>query len=232
MRTCRHAHGPVKNPHFSDEKRPSHTNTMLSRVFTRQLASASKAVKPPVQLFGVDGTYANALYAASVQESSVVSSFQGLTKIRELVQQDAKVGEFLTNPTLSKDDRAMVISTIGSKLSLDKTVTNFLSVLAENNRLAELDNIYAKFAVLKDADQGIVEAKITSAKPLDSKILKKLQTAISKSLFVGEGKTLQVANDVNPDILGGLVVEVGDKTVDLSISSKVAKLNQTLAESL
>lgn len=205
---------------------------MFSRVFTRLMASASKAVKPPVQLFGVDGTYANALYAASVQESSVVNSFQGLTRIRELVKQDAKVGEFLTNPTLSKDDRAFVISTIGSNLKLDKTVTNFLSVLAENNRLAELDNIYAKFAVLKDADQGVVEAKITSAKPLDSKILKKLQQAISKSSFVGEGKTLLVANDVNPDILGGLVVEVGDKTVDLSISSKVAKLNQTLAESL
>ena len=132
-------------------------------MFVRSMASATKAIKPPVQLFGVDGTYATALYRASVEDSK---------------------------------------------------------------------SIYTKFGQLNDAEQGIVEATITSAKPLDSKILKRLQTAITKSSFVGDGKTLKVANEVNPEILGGLVVEVGDKTVDLSISLKVAKLNATLSEAL
>lgn len=205
---------------------------MASRVFARSMASAAKSIKPPVQLFGVDGTYATALYSASVQESSVEASHKGLTKIAELVQQDPKVNEFLTNPALSKDDRKTVIDTLASSLKLDKTVTNFLSVLSENNRLDEFNAIYKNFGLLFDAHQGIVEATITSSKALDSKILKKLQAAIQKSSFVGDGKTLKVSNQVNPDILGGLVVEVGDKTVDLSIASKVAKLNSALNEAL
>jgi F-type H+-transporting ATPase subunit O len=201
-------------------------------MFVRSMASATKAIKPPVQLFGVDGTYATALYRASVEDSSVEKSYQALTKVNDLIEQDAKVNQFLNNPALSSDDRKVVIDTIASSLKLDKTVTNFLTVLSDNNRLSEFKNIYSKFGQLNDAEQGIVEATITSAKPLDSKILRRLQTAITKSSFVGDGKTLKVSNEVNPEILGGLVVEVGDKTVDLSISLKVAKLNATLSEAL
>lgn len=203
-----------------------------SRVFVRSMASATKAIKPPVQLFGVDGTYASALYSASVQDSTVEKSFEGLSKIHQLIKEDAKVNSFLVNPSLSQDDRATVIKTISSSLGLDKTLTNFLNVLSENNRLSDFDGIYEKFSILNDASKGIVKAKITSSKPLDSKVLRKLQTAIGKSSFVGEGKTLEIANDVNPDILGGLVVEVADRTVDLSISSRITKLNQALSETI
>lgn len=196
------------------------------------MATAAKSVKPPIQLFGVDGTYANALYSASVQESSVEASYQGLSKLAQLIKEDAKVNDFLTNPALSKDDRKTVIDTLSTSLKLDKTVTNFLSVLSENNRLNEFNGIYKNFGLLFDAYKGVVEATITSSKPLDSKILKRLQTAIQKSSFVGEGKTLKVSNPVNPDILGGLIVEVGDKTVDLSVASKVSKLNLVIGEAL
>ncbi|ABN64337.1 F1F0-ATPase subunit [Scheffersomyces stipitis CBS 6054] len=205
---------------------------MSSRVFFRSLASSAKSVKPPVQLYGIDGTYANALYSASVQDSSVEASFQSLTKINNLIQSDSKVAEFLANPAVNKADRDSVVKVIESTLKLDKTTGNFLSVLAQNNRLTIFKSIYEKFSLLNDAHNGLVEAKVTSAKPLDSKILKRLQTSISKSALVGEGKTLKLTNNVNPEILGGLVVEVGEQTVDLSVQSKVSKLNQTLKEAL
>lgn len=205
---------------------------MASRIFARSMASAAKSVKAPIQLFGVDGTYANALYAASVKDSSVSASYEGLTKIAKLIKDDVKVNEFLTNPALSKDDRKTVIDTLSQTLKLDTTVTNFLTVLSENNRLNEFDGIYKNFGLLFDAEQGVVDATITSAKPLDSKILRRLQTAIQKSSFVGDNKTLKISNTVNPDLLGGLVVEVGDKTVDLSVSARVSKLNQVLSEAV
>jgi len=205
---------------------------MASLAFTRSLATASKSVKPPIQLYGLDGTYANALYSASAQDSSIESSFQALSKITDLIDKDPKVKEYLTSPVLNKEDRATVISVVASNLKLDKTVTNFLTVLSDNNRLSNLKSIYEKFALLNNAHKAIVEGKVTSASPLDSKIIKRLQTAIAKSSLIGEGKTLKLSNSVNPEILGGLVVEVGDKTVDLSVQAKVARLNQTLKEAL
>ena len=89
--------------------------------------------------------------------------------------------------------------------------------------------------------------------PLDNKVVKQLENAISKSSYVGQGKKLKVvpkvcwstnrlhlgeigeeANEkqVNPDIKGGLIVEIGDQTIDLSVSQKMAKMNKLLRDQL
>ena len=205
---------------------------MISRVFSRSLSSAAKSTKPPIQLFGIDGTYANALYSATIQQSDMAQTYKSLEKIENVIKGDPQLKNALTNPSLTKDDRVAIAKSVANDLSLDKTTANFLTVLAENNRLGNFSSVFQKFGLLNDAYNGVVEAKVTSAKPLESKILKRLQTSISKSSFVGEGKTLKLTNQVNPEILGGLVVEVGDRTVDVSIANKVARLNQTLRDNL
>ena len=67
---------------------------------------------------------------------------------------------------------------------------------------------------------------------MDSKTLSRLETAVAKSQYVGQGKKLKVTNTVNPDIVGGLVVEIGDRTIDLSVSAKMARMNKLLQDSL
>lgn len=71
----------------------------------------------------------------------------------------------------------------------------------------------------------------TAKQPLDNKTLNRLESAIAKSQY-SQGKKLKVRNEVNPDILGGLVVEIGDRTIDVSVSSKIAKLNKLLTDTL
>lgn len=84
---------------------------------------------------------------------------------------------------------------------------------------------------------------------MDGKTLSRLEAAVSKSAYVGQGKKLKVTNkvripmpqtrdyrtnalQVNSDILGGLIVEIGDRTIDLSVSSKIAKMNKLLTDTL
>jgi len=204
---------------------------MASRQFVRSLATASAAaVKPPVQLYGLDGTYATALFTAAAKDSSVEKTFQSVQKLNEAIANDSKLGFILANPALSLDSRKQVISTISSTLKLEPIVTNLLSVLSENNRLELFTHIAKQFSILNSAYNGVVEATVISAKPLDSKTLQRLQKAIQGSKFVGSGKSLKIANEVKPEILGGLIVEVGDNSVDLSVSDKVNKLNKVLTE--
>jgi len=82
------------------------------------------------------------------------------------------------------------------------------------------------------AHKGEVEAIVTSAQALDPKTLQRLEAAISKSAFIGQGQKLRVSNKVDTEIVGGLVVEIGDRTIDLSVSSKMAKLNKLLTDAL
>ena len=68
--------------------------------------------------------------------------------------------------------------------------------------------------------------------PLDNRTLSRLESVIFKSQYVEDGQKLKVVPKVNPEIRGGLIVEIGDRTIDLSVSSKMAKLNKLLKDSL
>lgn len=206
---------------------------MASRQFVRSLATAASAsTKPPVQLFGLDGTYATALFSAAAKDSSVEKAFTSVEKLNKVVKEDPKVGEILANPSLSLGSRKQVVSSIGQQLGLDSIVVNLLNVLAENNRLGLFTHVAKQFKVLNSAYNGVVEANVISVKPLDSKTLNRLQKSIAASKYVGPGKTLKITNQINPEILGGLIVEVGDNTVDVSVAAKVQKLNKVLTEAI
>jgi F-type H+-transporting ATPase subunit O len=66
---------------------------------------------------------------------------------------------------------------------------------------------------------------------LDDKLLKRIETAVTKSEY-SQGKKLKVITKVQPDILGGLVVEVGERTIDYSVSGKIARMNKMLTDSV
>ncbi|KAI0885295.1 putative oligomycin sensitivity conferring protein [Annulohypoxylon maeteangense] len=211
----------------------------LARAPVRSYAAAAGAstqtVKPPVAVYGLDGTYATALYTAAVKSSSLDPTAKALSTLGSLVSKDARLASILSTPTLTEKDKSAIIAELQKNVgagSANETVKNFLATLAENNRLGILEGICEKFGQIMSASRGEVELIVTSAQQLDSKILSRLETAVAKSQYVGQGKKLKVTNQVNPDIIGGLVVEIGDRTIDLSVSSKLAKMNKLLTDTL
>lgn len=173
-------------------------------------------------------------YTAAVKTSTLDPTAKTLSALTALLSKDAKLGSILATPTLSSADKGAVVAELlkATNSASQPTVSHFLQTLAENNRLGLLGDVATKFGELIRAANGEVEMIVTSAQSLDNRTLNRLESAIAKSAFVGQGKKLKVTNKVNPDILGGLVVEVGDRTIDLSVSAKVAKLNKMLTDSL
>ncbi|KAI1473991.1 hypothetical protein K445DRAFT_321450 [Daldinia sp. EC12] len=198
-------------------------------------AAATQDVKPPVAVYGLDGTYATALYTAAVKTSSLDPTAKALSALGDLLAKDTKLATILNTPTLTDSDKSAIVAELQKNIgaaSSNETVKNFLATLAENNRLGILQGVSEKFGQIMSASRGEVELVITSAQQLDNKTLSRIENAIAKSPYVGQGKKLKVTNQVNPDILGGLVVEIGDRTIDLSVSAKIAKLNKLLTDTL
>ncbi|KAI9840198.1 MAG: ATP synthase F0 subcomplex subunit OSCP atp5 [Thelocarpon superellum] len=199
-----------------------------------QVSSAS--TKPPVALFGIDGTYASALYTAAAKSSSLDSTARALSSLREIFKRDAKLPTILSAPTLNSGDKAKIIAELlkhtGGAGDKGDTVKNFLNTLADNNRLGILPSVCEKFEALMGAFRGEIELTVTSAAALDARTLSRLESAVAKSEYVGQGKRLKVTNKINPEVLGGLVVEIGDRTIDLSVSSKIVKMNKLLTDTL
>ncbi|KAL8977625.1 MAG: hypothetical protein Q9205_006613 [Flavoplaca limonia] len=197
-------------------------------------AAAVQDIKPPVALFGLDGTYASALYTASAKTSSLDSTSKSLAVLAEMFKKDGKLPSILNAPTLSPSDKSQIVQELQRHTGAqDKgdIVRNFLKTLADNNRLGILPGVCDKFTTLMGAARGEMDLTVTSAAKLDNKVLQRLEAAVAKSEY-SQGKKLKVVSKINPDIMGGLVVEVGDRTIDLSVSSKIAKMNKLLTDTL
>ncbi|KAK2600152.1 ATP synthase F0 subcomplex subunit OSCP atp5 [Conoideocrella luteorostrata] len=196
-------------------------------------AAATSDGQPPIAVFGLDGTYASALYTAAAKSSTLDPTAKALSSLNGLFEKDPKLTQILSAPTLTADDKSAIVAELAKQAGAGgETVKNFLDTLAENNRLNLLKGVCEKFGAIMSAARGEVELKVTSAQALDSKTLSRLEAAVTKSEYVGQGKKLKVTNEVNSDIIGGLVVEVGDRTIDLSVSSRVAKMNKLLNDTL
>jgi F-type H+-transporting ATPase subunit O len=195
-------------------------------------AAANQDVQLPVKLFGLDGSYASALYVAAAKTNELSTAEKAVNALKDILSKDNKLQTILSNPSLTGSDKKIVIDTLSKAAGGDKITTNFLATLAENNRLSILGDVLKQFDILSDAANGRVEATVTSVEPLDAKTLARLEKAIAGSSLVGKGKTLNIKNKVVPDIKGGLIVEVGDRTVDASVAAKLTRLNKLLNDSI
>ncbi|RKF81242.1 ATP synthase subunit 5, mitochondrial [Golovinomyces cichoracearum] len=218
----------------------------ISRGFKERNYATASIIdsKPPVALHGLDGTYATALYTAAIKNQTLDRTAKAINELKILHQKDPKLSKILQAPSLSAGDKSAIIDELQKRIGdsgRGDTVRNFMKTLAEYNRLGLLQSVCEKFGKLISAARGEVEATVISAteatnndinKPLDSKSLSRLETAVSKSSFIGEGRKLRIKNTVKLDIIGGLIVEIGDRTIDLSVSSRVAKMNKLITDTI
>jgi F-type H+-transporting ATPase subunit O len=104
------------------------------------------------------------------------------------------------------------------------------ALLAENGRLGRLQGIAKSFGEIMSAHRGEVSATVTTAKPLEAQQLKELTSVLQA--FLKKGNSLQLETKVNPSLIGGMVVVLGDRYIDLSISSKLNTFSNIVKETL
>ncbi|KAJ2453075.1 ATP synthase F0 subcomplex subunit OSCP atp5 [Coemansia sp. RSA 2336] len=195
---------------------------------TRGYASAA-STKAPLTLFGIDGKYATALFQAAASKNALTTVESDLAKIEEQISKDAKLNEVFSSPLLSKPAKEKLIDSLGKKSEI---TTNFFKTLLENNRMSETKSIITAYKSLMEAHRGIVSVVVTSANPLGSKELKQVKDNLTKGGLIKNFKEVNVVNKINPNIMGGMVVEFGDYTIDMSVSSRLAKIEKLLTDSI
>lgn len=192
----------------------------------RQVRSyASQSFDAP----GIGGRYATALFNAAKKSNSLDVVSKDLEQINNVAQTDSLFKSFLDTPLIGKEDKSKGITEYLNKVGkFHNDTVNVFGVLAENGRLSETKSVIESFQnILKQYKQQM-EIKVTSTTKLDSKTLKKIQDLLSKSKEVPKGADVTITNVVDSGIKGGLVVDFGGRTLDLSVASRIAKYNQLL----
>ncbi|XP_020814195.1 ATP synthase subunit O, mitochondrial [Drosophila serrata] len=190
---------------------------ILSR--TLSSAAASAPVKPPVQVFGLEGRYATALYSAASKLSQLDQVEKDLTALQATIKGDKKLREYVTSPIINKKVMATALKEASEKLRFAPATANLLGLLADNGRLKKLDTVINAYRTIMAAHRGEVVCEVVSAKPLDASQTKQLEGALKS--FLKANQSLKITSRVDPSIIGGLIVSIGDKYVDMSIASKV-----------
>jgi F-type H+-transporting ATPase subunit delta len=174
------------------------------------------------ELATVARPYAEALFRVAKQGDMAAWS--------ELVSELAQVGSnpdvqaFAANPNVSDADMAQTIASL-VKSPVTAEAANFIQMLVENGRVALLPEIGEQFQVLKNADQGAADAVITSAFEISDAQVAQLVTSLEKKF----GRKLNPTVAVDPSLIGGVRVVVGDEVLDTSVRAKLQQMHVALA---
>jgi F-type H+-transporting ATPase subunit O len=187
-------------------------------------AGNDDAHQPLKKLFGIHARYANATYTAASKAGTLDKVEMELAAIMATVESNAAFKNFLSDPTLSRPAKAAVCADLfGGKMS--DITCNLMDALSGNARLSETTKVVGAFNDLMAAKRGEIDAVVTSAEPL-SKAAADAVTAALKNKAAG--KTVKLTMNVDPNILGGLQVQIGDQFVDLSVNSRIDTIGRSI----
>ncbi|XP_075145858.1 ATP synthase subunit O, mitochondrial [Haematobia irritans] len=188
-------------------------------ILSRAMCTGAQAVKPPIQVFGLEGRYATALYSAATKMKQLDQVEKDLIAFQATLKKDKKLRESVVSPIVNKKVMGTALKESADKLRWAAATGNLLNLMANNGRLSSLDGVINAFSVIMAAHRGEVVCEVVSAKPLDSAQSKQLEGALKS--FLKSNQSLKITTRVDPSIIGGLIVSIGDKYVDMSIASKV-----------
>ena len=170
------------------------------------------------------GRYASALFDLASEGGTVTAVESDLDKLGDALRESVELRTLIKNPEVSREQIGKVLAGVGQYLGLGDLTKNFLGVLAQNRRIADLPAIIRAFHAIAAAQRGEVSAEVASAHALTGEQIATLE----QKLRAREGRTVKLKTRVDPDLLGGLVVTVGSKRIDGSIRTRLNSLAQAM----
>ena len=169
-------------------------------------------------------SYAKALHALAKEQDRTDVVARELAAVVELLAADAALTAFLAQPGVSAAAKRAVAVELAQRLGVSALTRDFLGLVADHGRGAELPAIAEAYRDLVDADAGRVRARVRSAIPLTDAERAGLAARLGAAL----GKTVVVEERVDRALLGGLVAEVGSLVADGSLDGQLARMRERL----
>ena len=169
--------------------------------------------------------YANALADIALAQGAAEPAAKQLQEFGAACEQSAELRNFLASPAVSIEDKHAVIEKIASRMGASKIIRNFLLVLADHRRTALISEVIATFHEVIRQRQGMAEAEISTALELSAAQKKEMAAALGKLT----GKKIETKYALDPALLGGVVVRIGDTIYDGSLRSRLNELRARLS---
>ena len=164
--------------------------------------------------------YASALYDLSLENKCIDRILLDLNKISELISNNKSLKLLINSPLITSNEKLTVLKKILDNENIDNLTYKFINIISNNKRFKYLNAIISKYISINAERRGDVIANITSAEILNDIQKKNIKNKLISML----GEKLSLNFFVDKKIIGGLIVKVGSKMIDSSLSSKIDKL--------
>ncbi|CCH49761.1 ATP synthase F1 subunit delta [Pseudodesulfovibrio piezophilus] len=174
----------------------------------------------------VSRRYAKALFAIGAAKGEADQKTYGeqLTALGDSMTASPEALGFFRNPLFSAEEKKAVLETLVDKVGVDPMVKNFCDLLADRGRVEMLPAIAADYKAMTDAVSGILSGQLITVGELNEE----RKSAIKENLEKQAGKKLELTFDTDKDILGGIVLKIGDKVMDASLKAQLQILKENI----
>lgn len=175
---------------------------------------------------GVAGRYATALFELARDARAIDAVKSDLDRFVALVAESDDLKRLVRSPVFSSEDQERAIVAVLDKVGISGLAGNFFKTVAANRRLFAVEAIIRAYDVLVAANKGEVVADIKVAQPLSDAHAATLKETLDQLT----GKSVQLAVEVDPSLLGGLTVKIGSRLVDASLKTKLNSIRTAMKE--
>lgn len=168
--------------------------------------------------------YALALFELAESQNALDQVASELAQIGGMIDESADLLRLIRSPVISRDDQQRAMGAVLEKVEMSDLTRKFIGLVGKNGRLFALKGIIKAFKTLVATQRGETTAEVISAKPLTKAQAQALETALKGVT----GSPVAVSAEVDPSLLGGLVVKLGSRMVDNSLNTKLNRLSMAM----
>jgi F-type H+-transporting ATPase subunit delta len=167
--------------------------------------------------------YAEALFDVAKERGRLDEIGEELVQLADAVEAERDLQVFLFSPHFSSAEKTEGLKR--AVVGADPELLNFLELLLEKQRIAELFRIRREFEGLWKRERRLIDVTVTSAVELDPAVVSRVGEEIERQT----GRRVELASRVDEGILGGIVLQVGNMVLDASIRNRLEKLRKSVA---
>ena len=171
--------------------------------------------------------YAKSLLNLVVEKNKLEETLNDMKYIVDLCSNNKDLVLMLKSPIIKTDKKLSILSEIFSK-NISETTMAFINIITNKKREMHLEAIAVSFIGLYKSHKNIKTVSITTAVPLSDQIKSEIMSYIKKT----GGEEVELTEIVNEDIIGGVIIKMGDKQLDASVTRKIKKLKKTFNKNL
>lgn len=170
--------------------------------------------------------YAKALFDYCKEHKEIDKVEREIHLLQQMLSAESGLQRYLSSDLVKSDDKDSILSLFKTEGKISDVTMSFIAIVLENHRLDYLTEFCAAFVDMVTAHNGILEAQVISVYPLEKDQITHLKKCLDKNY----NANVRIQQEVDPSIIGGLIVRVGSSMFDDSLKSKINNLAMMMKE--